>query len=58
MLQTNILQEIDFLQLLGFESDASHTKLICKEKPKFEIVNDAVVVLQEYKHKFRHQNYL
>ena len=43
---------IDFLQLLGFESDATGTKLVCKNKPQKQIVNDAVITLQVYKNKF------
>merc|ERR1712228_853861 len=36
---------LDFLVLLGFESDAVGAKLICKVKPSANVVHNAITVL-------------
>ena len=44
---------LDFLHSLGFESDLVGAKLVCKEKPKHEVLDMALDVLKEYSRKFR-----
>jgi len=39
---------LDFLMLLGFESDAIGMKLICEQKPSPQIVRNAIEVLNTY----------
>merc|ERR1719334_517336 len=39
---------LDFLMLLGFESDAIGQKLICEEKPSRQVVSNAIEVLNTY----------
>merc|ERR1719361_3215081 len=39
---------LDFLMLLGFESDAMGAKLICEEKPSRQVVSNAIEVLNTY----------
>eukprot|EP01083_Nonionella_stella_P204329 744967_1 len=39
---------LDFLMLLGFESDAMGMKLICEEKPSQQVVRNAIEVLNTY----------
>merc|ERR1712113_728481 len=39
---------LDFLMLLGFESDAMGMKLICETKPSQQIVRNAIEVLNTY----------
>ena len=43
---------LDFLRLLGFESDLVGAKLICTEKPQHEVLDVALDVLKEYSRKF------
>jgi len=44
---------LDFLQLLGFESDAMGMKLICQEAPSAQVVQNAITVLNSYQQRFR-----
>jgi len=44
---------LDFLLLLGFESDALGMKLICRKKPSERCVHDAITVLNSYQNRFR-----
>ena len=44
---------LDFLMLLGFESDAMGMKLICQEKPSPKVVSSAIKVLNSYQQRFR-----
>merc|ERR1712113_18622 len=39
---------LDFLMLLGFESDAMGMKLICEQKPSQQVVRNAIEVLNTY----------
>merc|ERR1740123_2455256 len=44
---------LDFLMLLGFESDAMGMKLICAEAPSPKVVHSAIKVLNSYQQRFR-----
>lgn len=44
---------LDFLMLLGFESDAMGMKLICQQKPSPKVVSSAIKVLNSYQQRFR-----
>eukprot|EP01084_Bolivina_argentea_P295901 509556_1 len=44
---------LEFLMLLGFESDAMGMKLICELKPTRYVVNNAISVLNSYQQRFR-----
>ena len=44
---------LDFLMLLGFESDAMGMKLICGQKPSPKVVHSAIKVLNSYQQRFR-----
>eukprot|EP01083_Nonionella_stella_P055943 147504_1 len=44
---------LDFLMLLGFESDAMGMKLICELKPTRNVINNAISVLNSYQQRFR-----
>merc|ERR1712113_928581 len=39
---------LDFLMLLGFESDAMGMKLVCEQKPTQQMVRNAIEVLNTY----------
>ena len=39
---------LDFLMLLGFESDAMGMKLVCEQKPSQQLVRNAIEVLNTY----------
>eukprot|EP00485_Elphidium_margaritaceum_P004231 CAMPEP_0202693288 /NCGR_PEP_ID=MMETSP1385-20130828/7442_1 /ASSEMBLY_ACC=CAM_ASM_000861 /TAXON_ID=933848 /ORGANISM="Elphidium margaritaceum" /LENGTH=1095 /DNA_ID=CAMNT_0049348947 /DNA_START=39 /DNA_END=3326 /DNA_ORIENTATION=- len=42
---------LDFLMLLGFESDAMGAKLICEQKPSPDVVKNAITVLNTYENR-------
>merc|ERR1712013_693140 len=44
---------LDFLMLLGFESDAMGMKLICQDAPSAQVVQNAITVLNSYQQRFR-----
>merc|ERR1712003_110070 len=44
---------LDFLMLLGFESDAMGMKLICENAPSPTVVQNAITVLNSYQQRFR-----